>query len=249
MRLIGQVVRVSLETVRKALQSANANLAKGSVSNDKKTVNITDTDQIFKAYEYQPLIIAGHAGSALRLQDVSQVLDSLEDTRNLGLAGGQRSVILAVFRQPGANMIATVNRILPLLPLLRASISPSLHLNVLIDRTITIRSSVHDVEVALIAPLSGPRAHACSHFRFSESDRVWSPLPFLAAGVDNVIAARWQVEDAAARALLGSMTSWLLTSTPAEALRNAMITRSNAGAPIRDWAGFVAVGAGNRLIG
>ena len=64
---------VSLETVRKALQSANANLAKGSVSNDKKIVNIADTDQIFKAYEYQPLIIAGHAGSALRLQDVAQV--------------------------------------------------------------------------------------------------------------------------------------------------------------------------------
>jgi multidrug efflux pump len=141
---------VSLETVRKALQSANANLAKGSVSNDKKTINITDTDQIFKAYEYQPLIIAGHAGSALRLKDVSQVVDSLEDTRNLGLAGGQRSVILAVFRQPGANMIATVDRILPMLPMLRASISPSLHLNVLIDRTTTIRSSVHDVEVALI---------------------------------------------------------------------------------------------------
>ncbi len=142
---------VSLETVRKALQSANANLAKGSVSNDKKTINITDTDQIFKAYEYQPLIIAGHAGSALRLQDVAQVIRiRWEDTRNLGLAGGQRSVILAVFRQPGANMIATVDRILPTLPLLRASISPSLHLNVLIDRTTTIRSSVHDVEVALI---------------------------------------------------------------------------------------------------
>jgi len=63
---------VSLETVRKALQSANANLAKGSVSNDKKTVNVADTDQIFKAYEYQPLIIAGHAGSALRLQWVGR---------------------------------------------------------------------------------------------------------------------------------------------------------------------------------
>src|SRR6202790_1052066 len=141
---------VSLETVRKALQSANANLAKGAVSNNQKIVNIADTDQIFKAYEYRPLIIAGHAGSALRLQDVAQVVDSLEDTRNLGLAGGQRSVILAVFRQPGANMIATVDRILPMLPMLRASISPSLHLNVLIDRTTTIRSSVHDVEVALI---------------------------------------------------------------------------------------------------
>ncbi len=141
---------VSLETVRKALQSANADLAKGSVSNGTKTFTITDTDQLFKAYEYQPLIIAGHAGSSLRLRDVAEVVDSVEDTRNLGLSGGQRSVILAIFRQPGANMIETVDRITAQLPVLRASISPSLHLNVIIDRTITIRASVHDVEISLL---------------------------------------------------------------------------------------------------
>jgi multidrug efflux pump len=141
---------VSLETVRKALQSANADLAKGAVANGQKSVTITDTDQLFKAYEYQPLIIAGHAGSSLRLQNVADVLDSVEDTRNLGLSGGQRSVILAIFRQPGANMIDTVDRIDAVLPVLRASISPSLHLSVIIDRTITIRASVHDVEVALM---------------------------------------------------------------------------------------------------
>ncbi len=141
---------VSLETVRKALQSANSNLAKGSVSDDQKSWAIADTDQIFKAYEYQPLIIAGHPGSSLRLQDVAQVLDSVEDTRNLGLSGGKPSVILAIFRQPGANMIDTVDRITAVLPLLRASISPSMHLNVIIDRTITIRASVHDVEIALV---------------------------------------------------------------------------------------------------
>jgi multidrug efflux pump len=141
---------VSLETVRKALQSANADLAKGSVSNGQKTFTITDTDQLFKAYEYQPLIVAGHAGSSLRLRDVAEVLDSVEDTRNLGLSGGQRSVILAIFRQPGANMIDTVDRISAELPVLRASISPSLHLNVIIDRTITIRASVHDVEISLL---------------------------------------------------------------------------------------------------
>ena len=141
---------VSLETVRKALQSANSNLAKGSVSNDRKTTTIADSDQLFKAYEYQPLVISGHAGSALRLRDIAEVVDSVEDTRNLGLSGGKPSVILAVFRQPGANMIETVDRINAVLPLLRASISPSLHLNVIIDRTITIRASVHDVEIALI---------------------------------------------------------------------------------------------------
>jgi multidrug efflux pump len=141
---------VSLETVRKALQSANANLAKGSVSNDQKSVSIADTDQIFKAYEYQPLIIAGHPGSSLRLQDVAEVVDSVEDTRNLGLSGGKPGVILAIFRQPGANMIDTVDRITEILPLLRSSISPSLHLNVIIDRSVTIRASVHDVEIALV---------------------------------------------------------------------------------------------------
>src|SRR6202171_3822261 len=70
---------VSLETVRTALQSANSNLAKGSVSNDQQTSNIADTDQLFKAYEYQPLIIAGHPGSSLRLQDVAEVVDAVED--------------------------------------------------------------------------------------------------------------------------------------------------------------------------
>jgi len=141
---------ISLETVRRSLQSANANLAKGSVSDANRMVNVTDTDQLFKAYEYQPLIVAGHSGAPVRLSDIAQVDDSVEDTRNLGLTNGEPSVMLAIFRQPGANMIETVDRINALLPWLRASISPSLHLNVAIDRTTTIRASVHDVEITLI---------------------------------------------------------------------------------------------------
>ena len=141
---------ISLETVRKSLQSANANLAKGALSDPHQTWNVADTDQLFKAYEYQPLIVAGHVGAPVRLRDVAEVLDSVEDTRNLGLSGGKPSVLLAIFRQPGANMIETVDRIIALLPTLRASISPSLHLSVAVDRTTTIRASVHDVEIALI---------------------------------------------------------------------------------------------------
>ncbi len=141
---------ISLETVRKSLQAANANLAKGALSDSKQTFAVSDTDQLFKAYEYQPLIVAGHVGAPVRLRDVAEVLDSVEDTRNLGLSGGKRAVLLAIFRQPGANMIETVDRITALLPLLSASISPSLHLSVAVDRTTTIRASVHDVEVALI---------------------------------------------------------------------------------------------------
>jgi multidrug efflux pump len=141
---------ISLETVRKSLQAANANLAKGALSDSKQTFAVSDTDQLFKAYEYQPLIVAGHPGAPVRLRDVAEVIDSVEDSRNLGLSGGKRAVLLAIFRQPGANMIETVDRITALLPILSASISPSLHLSVAVDRTTTIRASVHDVEVALI---------------------------------------------------------------------------------------------------
>jgi multidrug efflux pump len=141
---------ISLEQVRKSLQAANANLAKGSLADSRQTWALTDTDQIFKAYEYQPLIVAGHVGAPVRLRDIAVVKDSVEDNRNLGLSGGKPAVLLAIFRQPAANMIETVDRITTLLPQLRASVSPSLHLNVAVDRTTTIRASVHDVEVALI---------------------------------------------------------------------------------------------------
>jgi len=141
---------IPLETVRRSLQSANANLAKGSLSDSTHTWNVSDTDQLFKAYEYQPLIVAGHVGAPVRLRDIAQVDDSVEDVRNLGLTNGKRSVMLAVFRQPGANMIETVDRIMALLPWLRASVPPSLHLDVAVDRTTTIRASVHDVEITLI---------------------------------------------------------------------------------------------------
>jgi multidrug efflux pump len=140
---------ISLETVRRALQSANANLAKGAVTDTRSTWAVAATDQLFKAYEYQPQIVAGHPGAAVRLRDVAEVVDSVEDSRNLGLSNGTPGVLLAIFRQPGANMIETVDRIMALLPVLRASISPSLRLSVAVDRTTTIRASVRDVEIAL----------------------------------------------------------------------------------------------------
>jgi multidrug efflux pump len=145
---------ISLETVRASLQSANANLAKGALSDSQKTWNVGDTDQLFKAYEYQPLIVAGHKGAPVRLQDIGEVIDSVADTRNLGLSGGKRSVLLAIFRQPAANMIETVDRINAILPVLRASISPSLHLSIAVDRSTTIRASVHDVEITLLISIA-----------------------------------------------------------------------------------------------
>jgi multidrug efflux pump len=141
---------ISLETVRKALQSANSNLAKGSLANDNRSWALSDTDQLFKAREYEPLIVAGHAGAPVRLADIATVTDSLEDIRNLGLTSGKPGVIIGIFRQPGSNMIDTAERVKATLPWLRASISPALNLNVVIDRTLVIRASVHDVERTMI---------------------------------------------------------------------------------------------------
>jgi multidrug efflux pump len=141
---------ISLETVRKSLQSANSNQAKGSLSNGSRTWEVTDTDQLFKAYEYEPLIVAGHVGAPVRLRDIATVTDSVEDIRNLGLSNAKPGVILGVFRQPGANMIETADRVKATLPWLRSSISPAMNLSILIDRTVVIRASVHDVERTMI---------------------------------------------------------------------------------------------------
>ena len=141
---------ISLEQVRKALQSANSNLAKGSLSDKDRTFAVSDTDQLFKAYEYEPLIVGGHAGASVRLVDIATVVDSVEDTRNLGLPGGKPGVIIGIFRQPGANMIETADKVKETLPWLRSSISPSLKLDVAIDRTLVIRASVHEVERTMI---------------------------------------------------------------------------------------------------
>jgi len=137
---------ISMEQVRKSLQSANSNLAKGAVADSNRTWAVSDTDQLFKAYEYMPQIVGGHTGAPVRLVDVATVVDATEDIRNLALAGGKPGVIIGIFRQPGANMIEAVDRVKATLPVLRASISPSLHLRIVNDRTLVIRSSVHEVE-------------------------------------------------------------------------------------------------------
>src|SRR5256886_7836943 len=107
---------------------------------------IQDNDQAMSASEYIPLIVGYHNGAAVRLGDIAQVSDSVQDLRNDGLANGDPAVMLILFRQPGANIIATVDRVRALLPHLRATIPASISLNVYMDRTPTIRASLHDVE-------------------------------------------------------------------------------------------------------
>jgi multidrug efflux pump len=141
---------ISLETIRTVLGNANANRPKGETSDLEQHWGINTTDQLFKAREYKPLIVTWHQGAAVRLSDVGDVVDSVTDVRNSGVTNGKPGIILVIFRQPGANMIDTVDRVRALIPLLQASINPSMRIGVIIDRTTTIRSSIHDVEISLL---------------------------------------------------------------------------------------------------
>ena len=141
---------VGLDQVRTVLGQANALRPKGELANGSQAWQISTTDQLLKADQYMPLIVAYHNGAAVRLSDLGTVTDSVQDIRNAGLSNGKPSVSLVLFRQPGANIIDTVDRVLGMLPQLRASIPPSIHLEVAVDRTTTIRASIHDVEYTLM---------------------------------------------------------------------------------------------------
>ena len=141
---------IGLEQVRTVLNAANANAPKGQFAYGDRTWGIGANDQMFKAVDYEPLVIAYHNGTAVRIKDVGQAVDSVEDLRNSGYANGKQAVLVIIFRQPGANIIETVDRIREALPQLQAAIPRSINLQVAVDQTVTIRASVHDVEVTLI---------------------------------------------------------------------------------------------------
>jgi multidrug efflux pump len=141
--------QMSLEDVRNALANANANRPKGWLQNDNRSEVLNTTDQLQKASEYQPLVIAYRNGAPVRLSDIATVVDSLEDLRTAGLYDDKKSISLVIFRQPGANIIETVDRVLAMLPEFQADIPAGIKLSLAMDRTTTIRASVHDVEVAL----------------------------------------------------------------------------------------------------
>ncbi len=141
---------VGLDTVRNALNAANANTAKGEVKDGSRTYVFDDTDQLFTADQYRPLIVSSNNGAPVRLGDVADVEDSVSDRRNIGLANGKPGVLIIVFRQPGANIIETVDRVRTLMPFLQSSISPAIDLSIAMDRTVTVRASVKDIETTLI---------------------------------------------------------------------------------------------------
>ncbi|HET9308384.1 MAG TPA: multidrug efflux RND transporter permease subunit [Candidatus Sulfotelmatobacter sp.] len=145
---------IGLDTVRNALNAANSNRPKGAVSNGSRMYMLDDTDQLFTADQYRPLIVAYHNGAAVRLGDVGEVIDSRTDARNLGLINGKQGVMLAIFRQAGANIIDTVDRVQAVIPFLQSSIPPSMELSVVMDRTVSVRASVKDIERTLLISIA-----------------------------------------------------------------------------------------------
>jgi multidrug efflux pump len=141
---------IGLEDVRAALSSANAHSPKGSIDVGPLRYQLYDNDQASRADQYRSLVVAYRKGAPVRLSDLGDVVDSVENLRNAGLANGTPAVLVILFRQPGANIIDTVDRVTELLPELQASIPAAVDLKVAIDRSTTIRASLHDVETTLV---------------------------------------------------------------------------------------------------
>ena len=141
---------IGLDEVRAAINATNANRPKGTVEAGERQWQIYANDQAKEARQYLPLIVAWRNGAAVRLADVANVIDSVQDVRNAGISNGKPAVLVLMYRQPGANIIETVDRINEVLPQLRASIPQAIDLNVVIERTGTIRASLRDVERTLM---------------------------------------------------------------------------------------------------
>ena len=141
---------IGLESVRAALAAANANSPKGAIEVGDQRYQIYSNDQATVADEYRSLIIAWRNGAPVRLSDVAEVLDSTENIRNEGQANGKRSVLVIIYKQPNANIIETVDDIKALLPELQASMPNDVELQVVSDRTTTIRAALKEVEQALV---------------------------------------------------------------------------------------------------
>jgi multidrug efflux pump len=141
---------ISLPAVQSVISGQNSNIAKGQVFDGTTTADITANDQISKAAAYKPLIVGYHNGGAVRLQDVASVVDSQQSIRQAGYLNGKPSVNLIIFRQPGANIITTVDAIKAAVPALQATIPKGEHIFTILDRTLTIRSSVDNIELTLI---------------------------------------------------------------------------------------------------
>lgn len=141
---------IGLNEVATVIKTANVNHAKGQITRlDETSSTIKANDQIEKASQYAPLIIAYRNNSPVRISDVATVVDSVTDIHNAGYSGDKPAILLVLFKQPGANVINTVDYVKGILPELKASIPSGIDMSILLDRTLTIRTSLHDVEFTL----------------------------------------------------------------------------------------------------
>ena len=145
---------IGLEDVRAALASANANTPKGAIDVGGRRYQLYTNDQASKAAEYQNLVIAYRNNAPVRLADVGEVLDSVENVRNLGLANGEPAVLVLLYRQPDANIVDAVDRVKALIPVLRASIPADINMDVVVDRTTTLRASLDAVKLTLLIAIA-----------------------------------------------------------------------------------------------
>ncbi len=141
---------LTMASVQSVLSLQNSDLARGQITDGLSTSDILVNGQISHAVDYKPLIVGYSNGAAIRLSDVADVIDSVQNTRTAGYLNGKRAVTLIIFRQPGANIIDTVDRITAELPSIKAAIPSGIDVTVVLNRTTTIRASVNDVERSLI---------------------------------------------------------------------------------------------------
>ncbi|HEY2381483.1 MAG TPA: efflux RND transporter permease subunit, partial [Terriglobia bacterium] len=141
---------LSLESLRTALASANVNQAKGSFDGTDQAWTINDNDQLQAGSQYKPIIIAYRNGAPVRVSDVATVIDGAENTKLAAWVNADQSIVLNIQRQPGTNIISVVDTVKTLLPQIEASLPEGIHVEIISDRTTTIRASVKDVEFELI---------------------------------------------------------------------------------------------------
>ncbi len=145
---------VSLDAVRTAITATNANRPLGAVEREDHYWQVATNDQARTAAEYAPLVLRWNNGNAVRLSDVADVTDSVQDIRNYGVMNGKPAVLLQVFKQPDANILQAVDKVRAMLPQLRASINPAIDVTVISDRTPTLRASVKEVQNALLISIA-----------------------------------------------------------------------------------------------
>jgi multidrug efflux pump len=145
---------LGLQDVASMLSTQNANSPKGQMTDNAITADVVTNDQLLKAVDYMPLVVGYHNGAAVKLSDVAHVQDSTENVRAAGFVNGKPSVLIIITRQPGANIIDTVDRIRAALPALKASIPSAIDTQIVLDRTQTIRASVRDVERSLMVSIT-----------------------------------------------------------------------------------------------